>query len=70
LLVFSLMSGFVFANTPAETLSDLKLLSGDGVSFNLEKQLKRQDATAFIVKFLGKNSHVNFNQNTYSDANV
>src|SRR6056297_272334 len=65
-LVLSTMSGFVFANTPAETLYDLELLSGDGVSFNLDQQLKRQDAAAFIVKFLGRNNHVSFNRNVYS----
>lgn len=68
-LVLSTMSGFVFADTPAETLYDLELLSGDGVSFNLDQQLKRQDAAAFIVKFLGRNNHVSFNQNVYSRNN-
>jgi len=63
------MSGFVFAETPAETLYDLKLLSGDGSGFHLDQQLKRQDAAAFIVKYLGRNNHVNFNQRIYSKNN-
>ncbi|MDM8534712.1 S-layer homology domain-containing protein [Clostridiaceae bacterium HSG29] len=67
-IVVSLMSGFVYANDEVSTLYKLKLLAGDGTGFNLEGQLKRSDAAAFIVKFIGKNEYIKANGYKYNDT--
>ena len=67
-LVISTISGFVYANDEVSTLYKLKLIEGDGTGFNLEGQLKRRDAAAFIVKFIGKNEYVKANGYKYNDT--
>jgi len=70
-IAFSLLSA-AYAN-PAETvqekadvLNTLSLLKGDGSGdYNLEGQLKRSEAATFIVRILGKETHVEANKKNY-----
>lgn len=53
ILLVLLMVNTSFAQNSATKLNAIGVLDGDGTSFNLDNSLKRQDASAFIVKFLG-----------------
>ncbi|MEA1976229.1 MAG: S-layer homology domain-containing protein [Bacillota bacterium] len=63
------ISGVTFASNEATTLYKLKLLAGDGTGFNLEGQLKRSDAAAFIVKYMGENENVREYSFLYDNTN-
>lgn len=52
-LLVLLMVNTSFSQNSATKLNAIGVLDGDGTSFNLDNSLKRQDASAFIVKFLG-----------------
>jgi hypothetical protein len=53
-------------NSKAIALNKLTILQGDGVNFNLNGQLKRSEAVAFIVRIMGKESFVKANAAKYS----
>jgi hypothetical protein len=52
-------------DSKAVALNKLTLLQGDGVNFNLNGQLKRSEAIAFIVRIMGKEALVNANKDKY-----
>jgi hypothetical protein len=52
-------------DSKAEALNKLTLLQGDGINFNLNGQLKRSEAIAFIVRIMGKEALVNANKDKY-----
>jgi hypothetical protein len=52
----------------ATALNKLTILQGDGVNFNLNGQLKRSEAVAFIVRIMGKESLVKANADKYSNT--
>ncbi len=76
MIVLVILSGLqgltVFAaNSPAldehaKILNELTILKGSGTSFNLNDQLRRSDAAAFIVKVLGKENTVLANIKQYA----
>lgn len=68
MIIFTGLSGLSFASEEASTLYKLNLLAGDGTGFNLDGQLKRRDAAAFIVKFIGKNDFVKAKSYMYQDT--
>ena len=50
----------------ADVLNELTILTGGGDGdYNLDKQLERSEAAAFIVRIMGKERHVNSNKDTY-----
>lgn len=49
----------------AELLNSLDILQGDGTSYNLNAQLKRSEAAAFIVRLLGKEDEVDEKSEDY-----
>jgi len=50
----------------ADVLKELTILTGAGDgSYNLDKQLERSEAAAFIVRIMGKERHVNANKDMY-----
>lgn len=72
LLIFSLITLPVCAEPniqgKAIALNQLKLLKGDGNDFNLDGQLRRSEASTFIIRLLGKESHVLENKANYIDT--
>ena len=52
----------------AEILNKLDILSGSDGNYNLEAKLKKCDAAAFIVKFLGAADEVESNKDLYSET--
>lgn len=50
----------------ADALNMISILKGSGTGYNLEGQLKRSEASTFIVRFLGKEDYVMQNQARYS----
>lgn len=67
-LIMMLVVGGVGFSSELGELYKLKLISGDGNSFNLDGQLKRSDAAAFIVKLLGKNEYVQKKKYLYTNV--
>ncbi len=49
----------------ANTLNKLNLLKGDGGDYNLSGQLRRSEASTFIIRLLGKENHVLENKENY-----
>lgn len=49
-----------------DTLHDINVLRGTGTDYNLEGQLKRSEAAAFIVRLLGVENEVIENKDMYS----
>ncbi len=49
----------------ANSLNQLNLLKGDGSDYNLNGQLRRSEASTFIVRLLGKENHVLENKENY-----
>ncbi|MGB3366658.1 MAG: S-layer homology domain-containing protein [Acidaminobacteraceae bacterium] len=69
-LILSLSFGISYGdNSSAELLNELNLLKGDGNSYNLDGMLKRSEAAAFIVKFVGKENEVLQNKDSYIISN-
>lgn len=52
----------------ADILNQVYILSGDGTSYNLNGQLKRSEASAFIVKALGVQNTVLQQKDSYSQT--
>ncbi len=52
----------------ASILNQAYILTGDGTSYNLEGQLKRSEASAFIVKALGVQNRVLQQKDSYSQT--
>ena len=53
----------------ASALNKVGLISGDGKgNYNLERSLKRSDATAFIVNLMGKKNYLEENKEKYIDT--
>lgn len=50
----------------ADTLNALSILRGSGGNYNLDGQLLRSEATAFIIRLLGKENYVLQNKASYS----
>jgi len=65
-LPVSAATGDLTLQEKADVLKELTVLTGGGDgSYNLDKQLERSEAAAFIVRIMGKERHVNTNKDTY-----
>jgi hypothetical protein len=53
-------------NDKAKILNNLSILVGNGVDFNLNGQLSRSEAIAFIIRMMGQESFVINNKDKYS----
>lgn len=49
----------------ADVLKELSILAGGDGGYNLDGELQRSEAAAFIVRIIGKEKHVNANKDTY-----
>ncbi len=56
-------------DSKADALSMVSVLKGSGTGYNLEGQLKRSEASTFIVRLLGQENHVLNNSENYSITN-
>lgn len=52
----------------ADALNRLKILQGDNGNYNLDENLERAQATALIIRMLGKEEHVRQNADLYKDT--
>lgn len=73
LLIFSIIftsSNNIYAGNnnvnKVNVLTKLEILKGDGNSLNLDGQLSRSEAAAFIVRLLGKEEEVTSNKDKYN----
>ncbi len=59
----------ISSQSKAEVLNKLNIISGDGKgNFNLDSQLKRSEAAAFIVKLLGMDSYIKDNKDKHKST--
>ncbi|MDF2523988.1 MAG: hypothetical protein K0R31_1629 [Clostridiales bacterium] len=72
-LVLSLLSPIasaadISANDKAKVLNTLSIVQGDGTGYNLGGVLKRLEAAVLIVRFIGMESNVLSNKDTYKNT--
>lgn len=66
LVIPSAAEASLTTNDKANILHELSILTGNGVDYDLDSQLKRCEAAAFIIRIMGKVDHVAANENEYS----
>lgn len=54
------------SNEKADILNTLKIVLGDGKSYNLDLPLKRSEAAGYIVRLIGKDGYVTESKSKYS----
>lgn len=64
-LPVSAAAGNLTLEEKADVLKELTILRGSDNGYNLDKQLERSEAAAFIVRIMGKENYVNANKDKY-----
>ncbi|WP_273321446.1 S-layer homology domain-containing protein [Vallitalea guaymasensis] len=68
MLLLTSITSFASSDKTATQLNKLHIIKGNGEDYNLDGQLKRTEAAAFIVRFMGKEKEVLDNKKYYKNT--